>query len=298
MELRHLRYFVAVAESRSFTAAASRLGISQPPLSQQIKDLEIELDTPLFERTSRNVGLTAAGASFFDQARAILAQAESAVRQARTIGSGHVGLISIGTTGSVLLGPLAELIAVFTKEHPGVVVRIDEMGPSEQQTALLAHRIDISFLRRPRHEPDLITEVAWHENVGITLPEAHPLAELREVPLSALRDESLVFLRLRDSRFARYLHDCCIEAGFMPRISHEVVESYSLTSLVAAGLGVALVPECVKRLSRPGIVYRPLANPAPIADVEIVYRPSRSDAVERFIALARDFLSQEVNLAG
>ncbi len=249
----------------------------------------------LFERTSRRVELTAAGAGLLEQARAILIQTEHAAQQARAIGSGQVGLINIGTTGSVLLGPLAELIAAFGERHPGVVVRIHEMGPQEQQAALLAHRIDISFIRRPRHEPDLITEVAWHENVGVALPELHPLAAHRQLPLSALRDQNLVFLRLSDSRFARYLQDCCIEAGFMPRISHEVVESYSLTSLVAAGLGIALVPECVRKLSRPGIVYRPLKNPAPIADVEMMCRPDRADVVERFIRLARNFLNPDAS---
>ncbi|SFK40294.1 DNA-binding transcriptional regulator, LysR family [Mesorhizobium albiziae] len=291
MELRHLRYFVAVAEELSFTAAAGRLGISQPPLSQQIKDLEDELGTALFERTSRRVELTAAGAGLLEQARAILIQAEQAALQTRAIGSGQVGLINIGTTGSVLLGSLAELIAAFGERHPGVVVRIHEMGPLEQQTALLNHRIDISFIRRPRHEPNLITELAWHENVGVVLPEAHPLARYRQLPLSALKDQNLVFLRLSDSRFARYLQDCCIEAGFMPRISHEVVESYSLTSLVAAGLGVALVPESVKRLSRPGVLYRPLKSPTPIADVEMMYRPDRSEVVERLVRLARNVLN-------
>jgi DNA-binding transcriptional LysR family regulator len=288
MELRHLRYFVAVAEERGFTAAAARLGISQPPLSRQIKDLELHLGTPLFERTSRSVELTAAGASFLEQSRAILAQTELAAQQARAIGSGQVGLINIGTTGSVLLGRLAELIAAFGERHPGVVVRIHEMGPQEQQDSLLAHRLDISFLRRPHHQPDLVAEVAWHEKVEVALPQAHPLAAHQQLPLSALKDQNLVFLRLSDSRFARYLHDCCIQAGFLPRITHEVVESYSLTSLVAAGLGIALMPESVKQVSRPGVVYRPLESPAPIADVEMVYRRDRSDLVERFIRLVRD----------
>jgi len=288
MELRHLRYFLAVAEERSFTAAAGRLGISQPPLSQQIKDLEVELATALFERTSRHVELTPAGISFLEHSRAILAQVKRAAQQARAIGSGQAGVIDIGTTGSVLLGRLAELIAVFGERHPGVVVRIHELGPQEQQDALLVHRLDISFLRRPRHEPELVSEIAWPEKVAVALPRGHPLAAHRQVPLAALKDQNLVFLRLADSRFARYLHDCCVQAGFLPRITHEVVESNSLTSLVAAGLGVALMPESVGHLSRPGVVHRPIRPPAPIADVSMVYRRSRSDLVDRFIELSRD----------
>jgi DNA-binding transcriptional LysR family regulator len=290
MELRHLRYFVAVAEERGFTAAAGRLNISQPPLSQQIRDLELELGATLLERTSRRVELTAAGARFLEHARAILAQAEHAMADARAIGAGRAGIVNVGTTGSVLLGPLAELIAAFGARHPAIVVRIHEMGPQEQQAALLARRIDLSFLRRPRHDPDFVTELAWREEVGVALPEAHPLAAHACLPLAALADQSLVFLRLSDSRFARYLQDCCAAAGFTPRISHEVVESYSLLSLVAAGLGVALVPECVSRMSRPGIAYRPLEAPAPRADVEMICLPDRLEPVERFVGLARELL--------
>ncbi len=241
MELRHLRYFVAVADAASFTAAARGLNISQPPLSQQIRDLEAEVGTRLFERSSRNVELTEAGANFLEHARMILGQVEHAVQQARAIGSGQVGTLNIATTGSVLLGPLSNLIARFRGAWPGVFVRIHEMDPEAQEAALLSHRTDLSFVRRPRNNPDLVAHVAWHEKVGVALPEHHRMAGSETIELGDLRKENFVFLRLADSRFARYLHDCCVAAGFVPDITNEVVESYSLTSLVAAGLGVALV---------------------------------------------------------
>jgi DNA-binding transcriptional LysR family regulator len=164
------------------------------------------------------------------------------------------------------------------------------MPPQEQQAALHARRTDVSFLRRPAEDPDLVAELAWPETVAVALPERHPLAGCRRVSLPDLRDESFVFLRLEDSRFAQYLRDCCVEAGFLPRVSQQVVEAYSLTSLVAAGLGVALVPECVRALSRCGVVYRPLEEPALRADVKMVYRPDRGGVAERFIGLAREFL--------
>src|SRR3954447_20334609 len=138
MELRHLRYFVAVAEELSFTAAAHRLGVSQPPLSQQIRDLEWELKTALFVRTSRRVELTAAGRAFLEHAHAILAQTEQVAEQARAIGTGQVGTLDIGTTGSVLLGALGPLIAAFSAQFPQVALRIYEMGPQEQEEALHA----------------------------------------------------------------------------------------------------------------------------------------------------------------
>jgi len=289
MELRHLRYFVAVAEELSFTAAAHRLRASQPPLSQQIRDLERELKTALFARTSRQVELTAAGRAFLEHAHAILAQTEQATEQARAIGTGQIGTLDIGTTGSVLLGPLGPLIVAFSAQFPQIALRINEMPPQDQERALHAHRTDISFLRRPTDDPDVINELAWPARVGVVLPDGHPLAARDEVVLSDLREERHVFLRLRDSRFARYLRDCCVEAGFAPNISQQVVEAYSLTSLVAAGLGVALVPECISNLSRPGIVYRPLGEPAPIGDVRMIYRLDRSAVVDRLVSMAREF---------
>lgn len=287
MELRHLRYFVALAEELSFTAAARRLNISQPPLSQQIRDLERELEVALFERTSRRVELTAAGAAFLGQARAILAQAEQAAQDIHAFGLGRAGMVRIATTGSVLLGPLAGLIAAFARAHPAIAVRLREMGPSEQIAAVKARRADVAFLRHPPRDDDLRVELAWPETVGVCLPAGHPLTAAQVLPLTALDGQDLISLRLRDSLYSQHLRDCCIRAGFTPRILHEVVESYSLTSLVASGLGLALVPECVRLLARPDVVYRPLEPPAPVADVAMVYRPDRSAAVDRLLALAR-----------
>lgn len=290
MELRHLRYFVAVAEALSFTAAARQLHMSQPPLSQQIRDLETELGTPLFLRTSRRVELTAAGVGFLEHARAVLAHTEQAIEDVRAIGAGRVGMIRIGTTGSVLLGPLAGLISEFTHRYPGIIARLREMGPREQIQATEARRVDVVFLRHPPTDTDLVVETAWPEEVGLCLPLGHPLARSPVVPLAALEGHDLISLRLRDSLFSRYLRDRCHAAGFAPRILHEVVESYSLTSLVAAGLGLALVPECVRALGRSDVVYRPLEAPAPRADVSMLYQQDHVPALDPLLDLARTFL--------
>lgn len=294
MDLRHLRYFLAVAEELSFTAAAKRLNLSQPPLSQQIRDLEAELETPLFERSSRRVELTAAGRGLVDHARAILAQAEQAVEDVRVIGAGRTGMIRVGTTGTVLLGPLAGLMAGFAARHPGIAVRVREMGPVAQVEALKARRVDVIFLRRPPVEPELAAEVAWRERVGVALPVRHPLAARPRLLLRALEGEDMVSLRLRNSRFAQYLRDCCVVAGFAPRIVHEVVEAYSQASLVAAGLGVALVPECVRLLARTDIVWRPLEPPVPEADVWMLTRLDRPAAVDRLLEVARELLPERL----
>jgi DNA-binding transcriptional LysR family regulator len=290
MELRHLRYFVALAEELSFTAAAARLRISQPPLSQQIRDLELELGTALFTRTSRHVALTAAGTAFLGHARAILDHAAQAAAQARAIGAGTIGTLDVGTTGTVMLGPLSQLIAAFSTRHPGVTVRMHEMPPHDQVSALRDHRVDICFMRAPPAEPDLRVDLAWREKVGIVCPETHRLARFDAVPLTELRDERQVFLRLADSRFANDLREACVAAGFMPIISQEVVEAFSQMSFVAAGLGVALVPETISTISRAGIVYRPLQPPALSADVMMVTRRDRTATTTNLLAIARDIL--------
>ena len=290
MELRHLRYFVVVAEELSFTAAAQRLHISQPPLSQQIRDLETEVGTELLRRTSRRVELTPAGAAFLRHARAVLEQVGQAADQARAIGRGLSGKLDIGMTGSVLLGPLAQLVADYAAAYPQVAVRLHEMPPMDQIAALHDRRTDVSFLRCPAVDRDLKTEFAWSERTVAALPEGHPLSGRGMLALADLRGETFVSLRLRDSPFAEYLVECCVRAGFMPRISQEVFEAYSLTSLVAAGLGVALVPETVRTLARSGIVYLPLADPCPIADVMIAYREDGDAVVTRFLRSARIFL--------
>jgi DNA-binding transcriptional LysR family regulator len=286
MELRHLRYFVAVAERLSFTAAAESLGVAQPPLSQQIKDLEAEIGTELFERTTRRVSLTPAGQDFRIEALAILAKAGEAMGRARAIGAGTAGIINVGLTGSMLAGPLGASIRVFAERYPDVDLRIHEMSPDRQIAALRTGRTDVSFLRCPPRDLDLVSELAWEETVRLVLPRGHRLAT-ETIALTDLAAENFVFLRLHDSLFAKYLWTCCVEAGFTPRISHQVVEAASLTSLVAAGLGLAIIPEFVARLAHRDVVYRPIAGRPIRADVHALWTKARAPLIENFIALVR-----------
>ncbi|MGX7707385.1 LysR substrate-binding domain-containing protein [Methylobacterium sp. Gmos1] len=292
MELRHLRYFAAVADSLSFTAAAERLGISQPPLSQQIRDLEAELGTPLLWRTSRSVALTPAGTAFLARARRILAEVEEACTEARAVGAGRTGTFDIGLTGSILAGPLGGLIRRFNERYPDVLVRLHEMPPGEQPAALHARRTDLCFLRAPPDDPALRVVRAWPEAVGVALPAGHPLAARAALALSDLAGEPFVSLRLRDSRFAAHLHEACLAAGFVPGIVQQVVESASLVNLVAAGLGIALVPDSVGALKRPDVAYRPLTGPAPVADVCALCRMPAGAVTENFLGLMRDALGR------
>ena len=286
MELRHLRYFVAVAKYLSFTAAAESLGVAQPPLSQQIRDLEDEIGTALFERTTRRVTLTRAGHDFHVQALAILERAGEAVERARAIGAGTAGIINIGLTGSMLAGPLGPALRDFARTYPAVDLRIHEMSPDRQIAMLKSGQTDLSFLRCPPEDADLIRVCAWTETVRVVLPRGHRLAT-GALRLSDLRDERFVFLRLSDSLFANYLWDCCAEAGFVPSITYQAVEAASLTSLVASGLGIAIIPEFVARLAHADVVYRPLEGPPIRADVFALWMAPKAPLIANFVDLVR-----------
>ena len=287
MELRHLRYFVAVAEALSFTEAARRLAISQPPLSKQIRDLEVEIGTALIARSSRRVALTPAGTAFLSRAKLILAESDHAVAEVRSIGAGRVGTLDIGLTGSVLLGGLGALIAAYQTEFPAVGVRLREMPPDEQEAALAAGQLDVCFLRTPRAGTGLVAERAWDEGIQVALPRGHRLSTQRVIRLGALRDEAFVFFRRTNSRFAQHLWECCIAAGFAPRVVQEAVEASALLALVAARFGVALLPESARRLAPVDVVFRPLTGSDAHANVSMLFRREPAPVVAELLTFAR-----------
>jgi DNA-binding transcriptional LysR family regulator len=291
MDLRQLRYFAMVAEELSFTRAAARLRISQPPLSQQIKDLETELGTPLFRRTSRQVELTEAGRTLVAQTRIILSQVEAARRKVRAVGQGRVGELSIGATGSIMRGGLADLLAAHRHEFPDVVTKLVEQAPELQMIALLEHRTDACFIRSPPTDEHLVQELAWHEAVVVAMSSIHRLAKRKRIEIKDLREEEYIVLAPDSSDFARSIMDWCVNAGFLPRIAHEVIDSQSILGLIAAGFGVALLPASIARLTGDQIIFHTLGPSAPAADVFLVYRQDDPSPVLRaFIDFARRFM--------
>lgn len=290
MDFRQLRYFLAVAEELSFTMAAKRLNISQPPLSQQIQQLERTLGTKLFNRTSRRVELTAAGQELRTQAQAILLQSEQAQQQVRFIGAGRLGKIDIGATGAILRGGLAELLAEYRKHTPDVRTTIYEQAPALQLKAVLEYRTDVSFNRSIPTQVELASVLAWRETVMVILPKGHRLARLRVVPLAELREDEHVMLHPESSEFARYLQQCCVDEGFLPRVSQQVVDSQSIPSLIAAGFGVSLVPAATEKFTSNDVIFRPL-KPALAADVHMVHRRTEtSPAVREFLRWAQAWM--------
>jgi DNA-binding transcriptional LysR family regulator len=293
MELRHLRYFVAVAEEGHVTRAAERLGIQQPPLSQQIHALERELDVQLFRRKPRGVELTPAGRALLDEARAILARADEAIAATKRAAQGEAGRIGIGLTSSASFHPFVpRAIRAFREAHPLVALALEESGTTELVAALRAQTIDAAFVRSPFGDSlDLTVRPLLEEPMVAALPSGHALSGGGEaLPLAALAGETFILYR---RPVGPGLHDAiiaaCDRAGFSPRIGQEAPRMLSTLSLVAAGVGVTVVPASMSRLEAEGVAYRPL-DPAALltAPLNLAYRRDEiSAAVRRFVALVQ-----------
>ncbi len=289
MELRHLRYFVAVAEECHFGRAAERLHIAQPPLSQQIKQLENELGVQLLTRSTRRVELTPAGEQYLDRARAILANVEHARDEAHLIRDGRIGKVTIGFTGSATYELLPSLSRLLRTELPELELDLrGEMLTPTQVAGLVDGTLDIGFLRPPVHVPEVEVHPLRREPLVVVLPETHALADAAEVSLSDLAGEPFITY---PSHHRSVVHDAvldaCRAAGFTPEAT-EVAETSTLVSFVAAGLGVALVPESVQHLRITGAAYRPLAGSPPAVELAVATRRGEtSAAVEQVLVVAR-----------
>jgi len=294
MELRHLRYFLAVAEELHFHRAAARLHISQPPLSQQIRALERELGVTLLERNRRRVTLTAAGESFRDDARSILAAVERASERARDVARGSLGTLSIGFVGSAMFSPtLPDILRKFRAGHPEVELVLRELPTVAQLNALVRGELDIGVVRGPMEEteidPQLELLTIQRENLVAALPADHPLASRRRLRPESLRGEAFVILERRDAPglFAG-LASAMREAGGVPDDVLEVAEMQTIISLVAGGFGVSLVPASVGQVDRSGVAFRPLAGPTPTIELSLAWRSGEDSPVRNaFIATAR-----------
>ena len=297
MELRHLRYFVAVAESLHFGKAASKLGIAQPSLSQQISQLESELDTVLLARTKRRVALTQAGQLFLQEARQILARAELAGALARRIGAVEAHF-RVGLGYQMDQMDIAAVIGEFRDRHQGTQVETLMMSVPAQLTALLNGQLDIGFVRPPVNDQTLYSEVVASEPLLLALPRNHPFAQRTHLPLSALANEPIVLPR-REA--APVLHaaimEACRKAGFLPRIWHEADHLSMVLDLAAAGAGIALVPATARRVERDRVVYRLPDPPADPLETALAWRrEDKSSLLTEFIGLAKRTLTRASSL--
>ncbi|MGY2084431.1 LysR family transcriptional regulator [Blastococcus sp. SYSU DS0539] len=293
MELRHLRYFVTVGEELHFNRAAQRLHIQQPPLSQQIRQLERELGVDLFVRTTRSVKLTAAGQALMDQAYTILKSVDEAHGIAVRAAQGLTGTLTIGFTGSATYALLPRIAAAFRKRAPAAaLVAQGEMLTPAQVEALLDGRLDVGFGRLVFAVPELSTRVVETEPLTIVLPADHRLAKEAAVDLRDLAEEAFLSLPGRwGSTFYDLTIQACADAGFSPRIVQEVSQTATLVSFVAAGFGVALVPQSCHHITVTGAVHRPLKGPPLETDLVMAWRKDDdSPLLRRFLEIVREEL--------
>jgi DNA-binding transcriptional LysR family regulator len=295
MELRHLRYFIAVAEELHFSRAAERLQMAQPPLSQQIQSLEKELGVQLFKRTKRRVELTEAGQVFLAEARLVLMQVEQAIRAAQRASRGEIGRLGVGVNSSATHNVLPEILRVFREHFPCVELVLHELASYQQVKGILDNRIDIGFLWLPNVDDDALSFMPiWRELLIVALPEAHPLANLPEIPLKALAGESFVLPpRQLGQGFYRQIISLCQQQGFSPKVRQEALLMQTIVSLVAGGVGVALVPASLQNLQRVGVVYKTLQGQKLELEMAVVWRRDNSSQVlQEFLKVVRETTQQ------
>ena len=288
MELRHLRYFVTLAEELHFGRAAERLHISQPPLSQQIAALEKEIGVPLLRRTSRSVELTEAGRVFLVEARQTLKQAHNAVELARRGARGEVGRLQVGFVPACGVIPAA--IRRFMRKFPRVEVTLRHMPSAEQMDAVLHGRLDVGFVHMPTGVADLAAEPVESHALMAALPARHPLARRRTIAWSALEGEAFIgFPRVAAPGAYDAIMGRLREAGLVPRVVHETDSLLARLRMVGAGLGVSVLPDYARNFNHPGVALRPLGSPPARTQIGMVHFPPRhTPALGRFMDVVRE----------
>jgi DNA-binding transcriptional LysR family regulator len=289
-ELRHLRYFVAVAEELHFGRAAKRLHIAQPPLSQQIRQLERIVGTALLRRTSRRVELTPAGASLLESARRTLSLVSGSVEVARRVGRGEIASVRVGFTDSAALSIFPSAVRRHRRAFPDVHLELVEGTTRSHVEGVEDGRVDLAVVRGPIPEaPGVAVETVYREPLTVAVPAEHALAAQRDVTLGMLRGEPMVlFPRALAPAFHDWITRLCAERGFAPQVAYTGAEYQTILSLVAAGLGVSLVPASVGSIGSAEVRFRPLSDCVETAEIAVVYRPARAfRAMTAFIETLR-----------
>ena len=295
MELRHLRYCVAVADEESFSRAATRLRVAQPALSRQIKALEQEVGVTLFRRLSRGVALTEPGRIFMDVARAVLADVEAAVQKTRRAARGEIGLLRIGFTGSASLHPfVTRAIRDYRTLYPHVDVELVEEATASLLARFRANRLDVAFLRPAPGEVDhLWATPVLTEPLVVAMPSEHPQAARKRVDLKLLAGEEFILYPRQNGRaLFDLIVSACRDAGFSPKVLQIAPQLTSIVNLVATGIGLSIVPASIAQVTTTGVVYRPLVQTSVKAQITLV----RTDSPEPrpalvFTGMVRDMLS-------
>ena len=289
MELRHLRYFAAVAETRHFGNAAKRLRMAQPPLSNAIRQLEDDLGAQLFTRTTRRVELTAAGAAFYPDAVAILRSVDDTARRVRLISEGKRGVLRVGLTGLASYRQLPRIARIVRRDMPEVALELHtEMLTSAQERGLLGGELDVGLLRPPLRADGLEHRRIAREPLVLVMPEEHRLADRPGVSVADLRSEKFV---MYSAGLRSVVDDAvvrsCLAAGFHPHRGHEAGETSVLLALVAAGLGIALVPDSVRAITLDGVRFAPVEDACAV-ELALAWPAARSSIVDNLLRTLED----------
>ena len=292
MDLRSLRYFIAVAEERNIIKAAARLHISQPPLTRQIKHLEEELRATLFIRTPRGVELTDAGETLLVEARNLIALAELAAERTYKAGQGLLGRIDVGLFGSAVFGVIPKILLAFRQTYPNVTMILHNLNKVQQIEALRQRRLTVGFNRLIEPSKDIQSEQIIAEALFVAINKANLLAKKKQIPWTELAHHPLVLFpsEARPNFIDRVL-ELCRQDGFLPKVVQEVGDAVNGVALVASGFGLCIVPDSATNMRIPGVVYRPLLrNPMPQVDLSCLYRSDdESPILREFLAIARTF---------
>ncbi|PYY22620.1 MAG: LysR family transcriptional regulator [Acidobacteria bacterium] len=293
IELRHLRYFVAVAEELHFGRAANRLHLAQPPLSQQIRKLEEIVGYQLFARTSRAVKLTSAGEIFLERARRTLRHVHEDLEEARSVGRGEVGFLRVGFIGSSMLTALPGMLGRYRRQFPKVNLQLSEFHTSGVIQQLLDEAMDVGVMRDSGPTEGLVVEALFSEPFIWVLPSRHPLAKCKKLSGAELRDEPFVMPPVIAGRRAYdKLISPCEDSGFRPQVVQVASQWLTILRLVGAGIGVTVAPACVQRIATPDVVCRKVQGTRTRSDIELAYRVGEDRAiVKTFCDLARTLLS-------
>jgi DNA-binding transcriptional LysR family regulator len=300
VELRHLRYFIAVAEELHFSRAAKRLHMAQPPLSQQIRKLEQYVGLPLFNRNSRTVALTQAGETLLERSRYLLRRLEDDLETVRRVGRGEIGTLTVGFIGSAMLTVLPALISIYRKRFPKVDLRLRELTTSSLVDAIRQGAVDLGFLRDAGPTEGLMVENVLAERFVVALATKHPLANRKKIEIAQLKGEPLILFarELGPSAWDKTIA-LCEASGIRPTIVQDAPEWLTVLRLVSSGLGFSIAPACVATIQTPGVVCRELTRCPISTNIELARRSDHLNPImEAFLAQARKMFGNDPNQNG
>jgi DNA-binding transcriptional LysR family regulator len=289
MDFRLIQSFVAVAEELHFGRAAARLRMSQPPLTKRIQQLEQSIGVRLLERNKRKVELTTAGRVFLEEARAMLRHTGHAIDLARKAERGEIGHLSVGFIDAAIYSVVPAIVERFSRSNPEVELTLTELSIPNQVRAVAERQLDIGFIHPPVAHPALTRETILHEPLVVALPATHRLVTQADIALPELASEALIqFPRSINPVLYDEIIALCQSSGFSPRIVREATPKQTIIGLVSVGLGVSLLPACLKNLQRPGIIYRPIRGQNLAIDTSVIYRREDcSPALHAFLEVVR-----------